>query len=164
MSCPRPVWSAVTLGLWLALQCACFQLFGCIIQMSACPTRARGWRVFIKLFWLQVTESNSSQRKLEEESSVRMLGTKGTVTGGGERRAGSWKERGFPSPSLLLLVHIHYPHFCTHPLSLFLPRLRGWKMTSHGCLVSSTSNSAPRLKSVKESDWLSLGLVANGLE
>lgn len=37
-------------------------------------------------------------------------------------------------------------------------------MTSHRCLAASTSNSAPRLKSLKESDWLSLDLVANGLE
>lgn len=80
VSCPRLVGAAVTLGLGLTLQCTHFQLFGGITQMSVCPTRERGWRVFIKLFWLQVTESNSSQRKLEEESRVRMLGPKGKVS------------------------------------------------------------------------------------
>lgn len=64
----------------------------------------------------------------------------------------------------LLLVCVHHLCLCTHPLSLFLALLMGWKMMSHGCLGSSPSNLSLQAEVLKESDWLSLDVVANGPE
>ena len=79
--------------------------------------------VLVKLYWLQVTETNSSQLKLEGESGEGMrrpcLGPRSPVwlTGENWGQGDGWALHLSP----LLLACIHYSYLCAHLRSLFLP-------------------------------------------
>lgn len=102
-------WPPIFPGLSFTFQLTYFPLFGCISQRSSCPRIVRVRCVLVKFYWLQVTETNSGQLKLEGDL-VRLQGKFGLAEGRRERTgAGRW----MGSPSLTS------PSSCLY--SLFLP-------------------------------------------
>lgn len=132
-------WPPVFPGVSFTLQLTYFLLFGCISQRSSCPRCVRVKRVFVKLYWLQVTEANSSQLKLEGESGEGMRGhclgprgSSGWLKGGGENRGQEDRWALHLSPDLLLTC-IHYSYLCAHLRSLFLHLHIRWTIMPCRC-------------------------------